>query len=87
MLRYWTIRILHRKLSGISQNILITNVSAINIVAEVLNESGKSVAPIGSIKYICDHNEHKKMKDIVDPTNTWTSLDINMLDSIHLILQ
>ncbi len=40
----------HRKLSDISQNIRKTIVPAINIDAEELNESSKSVTPIGSVK-------------------------------------
>ena len=48
---------------------------------DVLNESGKSVATIGSVKVICDHNEQHMMKYIVDPANKWKSLDTQMLES------
>ena len=40
----------NRRLSDISQNIRKTIVPAINKDAEELNESGKSVTPIGSVK-------------------------------------
>ena len=35
-------------------------------VADVLNGTGKNVAPIGSVKVICDHNERKKKVETVN---------------------
>ncbi len=72
----------HRKLSDSARNICKSIAPAISKVANVLNESGKNVAPISSVKVICDGNEQKKMKDIVDPTNKQKCRDIQ----IHLSL-
>jgi hypothetical protein len=50
-------------------------------VIGILNDTGKNIAPIGSVKVICDHNERKKQIQTVDTTNVWKSADMQMLES------
>ena len=74
---------IHRKLADIAWNIckFIIHALSNSKVSDVLNKSGKSFATIASVKVICDRNERKMMKDIVNPANKWNSLDIQMLES------
>jgi hypothetical protein len=50
-------------------------------VSSVLTDSAKHIAPIASIKTVCDRNDKRKMKEIVDPTNKRKSADYQMLES------
>ena len=50
-------------------------------VTDILNDKGKDIAPIGSVKVICDRNERKKLLQTVDTTNERKSTDMQMLGS------
>ena len=46
-----------------------------------MNGTGKNVAPIGSVKVICDHNERKKKIETVNTMNNRKSAGMQLLDS------
>ena len=50
-------------------------------VTDILNDTGKDIAPIGSVKVICNCNERKKLLQTVDTTNGRKSTDMQMLGS------
>ncbi len=50
-------------------------------VTAILNDTGKDIAPIGSVKVICDRSERKKQLQTVDTTNERKSTDMQMLES------
>ena len=54
---------------------------AIAKVSNVLNEAGNSVAPIGSVRVICDKWERKMKNDVVDAENKRKSIDFQLLES------
>ena len=57
-----------RKRDEIARNITKVILPAIMKVT-ALNDAGKDIAPIGSVKVICDRNERKKQLQTVDTTN------------------
>ena len=56
-------------------------IPAIAKVSKVLNEAGNSVAPIGSVRVICDEWERKMKNDLVDADNKWKSVNFQLLES------
>ena len=56
-------------------------IPAIAKVSNVLNEAGNSVAPIGSVRVICDKWERKMKNDVVDADNKRKSVDFQLLES------
>ena len=60
---------LQRKWDNITRNITKVILPAIVKVINVLNDTGKIFAPIGSVKVICDCTERKKQIQTVDTTN------------------
>lgn len=56
-------------------------IPAIAKVSNVLNEAGNSVAPIGSVRVICDKWEQKMKNDVVDADNKRKSVDFQLLES------
>ena len=58
-------------------------IPAIAKVSNVLNKAGNSnsVAPIGSVRVICDKWERKMKNDVVDADNRQKSVDFQLLQS------
>ncbi len=54
-----------------ARNITKVILPAIMKVTDILNDTGKDIAPIGLVKVICDHNKSKKLLQTVDTTNEW----------------
>jgi hypothetical protein len=50
-------------------------------ISTVLNDTGRHIAPIPSVKVICDRNERKMIKETVDPNNKRKSPDFQLLES------
>ena len=50
-------------------------------ISTVLNDAGRHLAPIPSVKVICDRKERKMLKETVDPTNKRKSPDYQVLES------
>ena len=70
-----------RKRNDIVSNITKVILPAIVKVIGVLNDTGKNIAPIGSVKLIRDRNERKKQIQTVDTTNEQKSAGMQMLES------
>ena len=64
-----------------ARNITKVILPAIMKVTDILNDTGKDIAPIGSVKVICNRNERKKLLQTVDTTNEQKSTDMQMLGS------
>ena len=70
-----------RKWDDMAKYITKVILPAIMKVTDILNDTGKDIAPIGSVKVICDRNERKKLLQTVDTTNEQKSTDMQMLGS------
>ena len=56
-------------------------IPALAKVSNVLNKAGNSVAPIGSVRVICDKWERKMKNDVIDADNKRKSVDFQLLES------
>ena len=70
-----------RKRDDIARDITRVILPVIVKVADVLNDTGKNIAPIGSVKVICDRNERKKQIETANTTNNWKSAGMQLLES------
>ena len=57
-----------RKWDDMARNITKVTLPAIMKVTDILNDTGKDIAPIGLVKVICDCNERKKQIKIINIT-------------------
>ena len=64
-----------------ARNITKVILPAIMKVTDILNDTGKDIAPIGLVKVMCDYNKRKKLLQTVDTTNERKSTDMQMLGS------
>jgi hypothetical protein len=70
-----------RKWDDMARNITKVILPAIMKVTDILNDTGKDIARIGSVKVICDSNKRQKLLKTVDTTNERKSTDMQMLGS------
>ena len=70
-----------RKRDDMARNITKVILPVVMKVTDILNDTGKDIAPISSVKVICDRNERKKLLQTVDTTNERKSTDMQMLGS------
>ena len=64
-----------------ARNITKVILPTIMKVTDILNDTGKDIAPIGSLDVICDHNKRKKLLQTINTTNEGKSTDMQMLGS------